>query len=230
MMRKLSLLAASLCLVALAALPALATDKVEAELKLKEAEVVVRQIMLSPDSNIPSDLVRKAKAVVIFPGMVKAGFIVGGQYGTGVVIARRPDGSFGAPAFYTMGGVSAGLQIGAQAVDVIMLVMNKKGLDGILHNKVKFGADIGVAAGPVGRRAEAGVTGADLYADVYSYSRAKGAFAGVSLEGAGLEYDATTTKAIYGKALTAGEILSKGEVSPPAPALPLIKALNSLEK
>lgn len=230
MMRKLSLLAASLCLVALAALPALATDKVEAELKLKEAEVVVRQIMLSPDSNIPSDLVRKAKAVVIFPGMVKAGFIVGGQYGTGVVIARRPDGSFGAPAFYTMGGVSAGLQIGAQAVDVIMLVMNKKGLDGILHNKVKFGADIGVAAGPVGRRAEAGVTGADLYADVYSYSRAKGAFAGVSLEGAGLEYDATTTKAIYGKALTAGEILSKGEVAPPASAQPLINALNSLEK
>jgi len=230
MLRKLSLLAASLCLVALAAIPALATDKVEAELKLKEAEVVVRQIMLSPDSNIPSDLVRKAKAVVIFPGMVKAGFIVGGQYGTGVVIARRADGSFGAPAFYTMGGVSAGLQIGAQAVDVIMLVMNKKGLDGILHNKVKFGADIGVAAGPVGRRAEAGVTGADLYADVYSYSRAKGAFAGVSLEGAGLEYDVDTTKAVYGKALTAGEILSQGAVSPPAPALPLIKALNSLEK
>lgn len=230
MFRKLSLLAAALGLAALTAIPALATDKVEAELKLKEAEVVVRQIMLAPDSNVPSDLVRKARAVVIFPGMVKAGFIVGGQYGTGVVIARRADGSFGAPAFYTMGGVSAGLQIGAQAVDVIMLVMNKKGLDGILKNKVKFGADIGVAAGPVGRRAEAGVTGADLYADVYSYSRAKGAFAGVSLEGAGLEYDATTTKAIYGKALTASEILSKGEVAPPAPALPLINALNSLEK
>ncbi|MCA1905480.1 MAG: lipid-binding SYLF domain-containing protein [Desulfarculus sp.] len=225
-----SLLAAVLGLVALMATPALAVDKMEAELKLKEAEVVVRQIMLAPDSNIPSDLVRKARAVVIFPGMVKAGFIVGGQYGTGVVIARRADGAFGAPAFYTMGGVSAGLQIGAQAVDVIMLVMNKKGLDGILKNKVKFGADIGVAAGPVGRRAEAGVTGADLYADVYSYSRAKGAFAGISLEGAGLEYDAETTKAVYGRALTASEILAKGEAAAPASAASLINALNSLGK
>ncbi|MCA1989430.1 MAG: lipid-binding SYLF domain-containing protein [Desulfarculus sp.] len=230
MFGKLALLVACLGLVILTAMPALATDKVEAELKLKEAEVVVRQIMLAPDSNIPSDLVRKARAVVIFPGMVKAGFIVGGQYGTGVVIARRPDGVFGAPAFYSMGGVSAGLQIGAQAVDVIMLVMNKKGLDGILKNKVKFGADIGVAAGPVGRRAEAGVTGADLYADVYSYSRAKGAFAGISLEGAGLEYDAETTKVVYGRALTASEILGKDEVAAPASAAPLINALNSLGK
>ena len=209
---------------------ALATDKAEAELKVKEAEVVVGQIMNSPDSSIPEDLVRKAKAVVIFPGMVKAGFIVGGQYGTGLVLARQADGHFGGPAFYTMGGVSAGLQIGAQAVDVIMLVMNKKGLDGILHNKVKFGADIGVAAGPVGRRAEASVTGADLYADVYSYSRAKGAFAGVSLEGGGLEYDAETTKAYYGHALSSADILSKGKATIPASAQALIKALNAMAR
>ena len=221
---------AGLFLLAVSAGAALATDKAEAELKVKEAEVVVGQIMNSPDSSIPSDLVRKARAVVIFPGMVKAGFIVGGQYGAGLVVARQADGHFGAPAFYTMGGVSAGLQIGAQAVDVIMLVMNQKGLDGILHNKVKFGADIGVAAGPVGRRAEAGVTGADLYADVYSYSRAKGAFAGVSLEGGGLEYDAQTTKAFYGRALTATEILSKGAVAPPPSAQALIKVINAMAK
>lgn len=210
--------------------PANAGDKQDGVIKVKEADVVVSQIMSGEDNAIPVDLLKKCRAVVIFPDMVKAGFIVGGQYGTGVVLARQPQGGFSAPAFFVMGGVSAGLQIGAQAADVIMLVMNEKGLKGILNNKLKFGADAGVAAGPVGRRAEAALTGANVYADVYSYSRTKGAFAGISLEGGGIDFDAETSKAYYGKALTARDILEKGLATPPPSAQNLINTLNSYSK
>ncbi|MFZ5584649.1 MAG: lipid-binding SYLF domain-containing protein [Thermodesulfobacteriota bacterium] len=210
--------------------PANAGDKQDGVIKVKEADVVVSQIMSGGDNAIPVDLLKKCRAVVIFPDMVKAGFIVGGQYGTGVVLAKQPQGGFGAPAFFVMGGVSAGLQIGAQAADVILLVMNDKGLKGILNNKLKFGADAAVAAGPVGRRAEAALTGANVYADVYSYSRTKGAFAGISLEGGGIDFDAETSKAYYGKALTVRDILEKGLATPPPSAQNLINTLNSYAK
>lgn len=229
MKAKLSLILAVLALLVWAS-PSLAGDKQDAVLKVKEADVVVTQIMSGEDNTIPVDLLKKCRAVVIFPDMVKAGFIVGGQYGTGVVLARTKGGGFSAPAFFVMGGVSAGLQIGAQAADVIMLVMNDKGLNGILNNKLKFGADVGVAAGPVGRRAEASLTGANLYADVYSYSRSKGAFAGISLEGGGIDFEAETSKAYYGKSLTARDILEKGLATPPPSAQNLIHTLESYSK
>ena len=229
MKAKLSLILAVLALLVWSG-SAWAGDKQDAVLKVKEADVVVSQIMSGQDNTIPVDLLRKCRAVVIFPDMVKAGFIVGGQYGTGVVLVRRSEGGFSAPAFFVMGGVSAGLQIGAQAADVIMLVMNEKGLKGILNNKLKFGADAGVAAGPVGRRAEASLTGANLHADVYSYSRTKGAFAGISLEGGGIDFDAETSKAYYGKAFSARDILEKGRATAPPSAQNLINTLNSYSK
>ncbi|MBI4800300.1 MAG: lipid-binding SYLF domain-containing protein [Desulfarculus sp.] len=213
-------------LVAAAFGPALAGSKSEANLKVTEAQVVMEQVMSSGDASIPQDLLQKAKAVAIFPDMVKAGFLVGGQYGTGVVMTRRDDGSWGPPAFFTMGGVSFGLQLGAQAADVVLVIMKQRGLDGLLTNKIRFGADLGVAVGPVGRRGEASISAASGYADAYSYSRTKGLFAGLSLEGGGIEYDAQTTSAFYGKSLKVRDVLKGGKVSPPEPAKTLMKTMD----
>lgn len=205
---------------------ALAGDKKDGTLKVKEAEVVIDQIMSAGDASIPRDLLAKAKAVAIFPDLIKAGFVVGGQYGTGVVMVRQGDGSWGPPAFFTMGGASLGLQLGAQAADVVMVIMKQRGLDGILSNKVKFGADLAVVAGPVGRRGEASISGASLYADAYSYSRSKGLFAGVSLEGAGLEYDVETTREFYGQNLSVRDVLERGKAHAPAVAQSLMRTLD----
>ena len=205
---------------------ALAASREDAAIKVKEAELVLEQIMTSHDRSIPSDLMKTAKAVAIFPNMVKAGFIIGGQYGTGLVMVRRAGGGFGPPAFFSMGGVSAGFQIGAQATDLILVVAKQRGLDGLLKNKVKFGADLAVVAGPVGRRGEAGLSGASLQADVLSYSRSKGLFAGVSLEGAGIEFDKETTSNYYGKALTMADFMAPGKVMAPPEAQSLIKTLD----
>ncbi len=230
MRQPLNLLKAALAaalILALAAPQALAMDKGEADLKVREAKVILDRIMKQGDKSIPTDLLVKAKAVGIFPGMFKAGFVVGGQYGTGLFCVRQADGKFGPPAFFEMGGASVGFQIGAQATDLVLVVMQQKGLDGILKNQVKFGADVAVAAGPVGRRGEAAVAGASPYADVYSYSLTKGLFAGVSLEGAGIGVDESTNRNYYGSSHNAREILLEGQVARPASALALIKALNA---
>ncbi|MFH1034056.1 MAG: lipid-binding SYLF domain-containing protein [Pseudomonadota bacterium] len=205
---------------------ALADSKAEATTKVKAAQVVMEEVMASEDSSIPHDLLKKAKAVAIFPDMVKAGFLVGGQYGTGVVMARRGDGSWGPPAFFTMAGASFGLQIGAQAADVVLVIMKQRGLDGLLKNKIRFGADVGVAVGPVGRRGEASISGASGYADAYSYSRTKGLFAGLSLEGGGIDFDAKTTGHFYGHKLKAREVLQGGKATPPAVGQALMQTMD----
>ncbi|MBA3767937.1 MAG: lipid-binding SYLF domain-containing protein [Acidobacteria bacterium] len=169
-----------------------------------DAAKVFREIMGAPDRGIPRDLLHRAEAIVVFPGVKKAAFIVGGQGGQGVV-SRRAPGGWSEPAFLNLGGGSIGAQIGAQKTDYVLLIMNKEGLNGLLEDKFEMGGEASVAAGPVGRTAAA-TTNATLDAGILSYSRTKGAFAGVSLKGAVIGHDNDLNQAIYGK--NAHELLS----------------------
>jgi lipid-binding SYLF domain-containing protein len=223
-------LVAAIALVLITAGPALALDKNEARLEVDKAAILVQQFMGSPDSNAPRWLLRRSKAVVIIPDMVKAGFVVGGKYGHGVVVARKPDGSWSPPSFIRTGSASVGFQIGAQAMDLFMVVVNQRGLDGILKNQIKFGVDASVVAGPWGRATEAGLTAASLKADIYSYSRSKGAFAGASLEGGGIETDNEANKAYYGRPVSVGEILTGNTIVPPHEARRLMDALTKFDR
>ncbi len=222
-------LAAALILAA-AAVAAFAGDKDEAVLKVDEASVVVQKMMATEDKGVARDLLRKAKAVAIFPGVFKAGFIIGGQGGTGVILARAKDGSWTGPAFYTIAGASVGLQIGASSTDFMMMIMTSNGLKGILKGHAKLGGDASVAAGPLGRTASGGSTFAGKDSDIYSYSMSAGAFAGVSLDGAGLEFDQERTKAYYGKSYTPEQILLENMAPKPASARKLIQQINKYAK
>jgi SH3 domain-containing YSC84-like protein 1 len=174
---------------------------------LRTGQLVLEEIQSSPDHNIPFGLISKAKAIIVFPTMVKAGFFIGARYGKGFASARSTiNGEWGAPAFlYTAGG-SIGLQFGAEAVDLILLVMTQRGLEGLLSEKFTLGGDIALAAGPVGRHAEAS---ADVYmqGEIYSYSRSKGIFGGVSLKGTVITSDVDANQTYYGRPLTAENIL-----------------------
>ena len=224
------LLASLTLLVALAVVPALAGEKDEAVLKVDEASVVVQKMMGAEDKGVARDLLKKAKAVAIFPSVFKAGFIIGGQGGTGVILSRTKDGSWSGPAFYTMAGASVGLQIGASSTDFMLMIMSSNGLKGVLKGHAKLGGDATVAAGPVGRSASGGSTFAGKDSDIYSYSMSAGAFAGVSLDGAGLEFDKARTDAYYGKAYTAEQILVEHKAPVPESAKKLIQKLDAYDK
>ncbi|MEW5912316.1 MAG: lipid-binding SYLF domain-containing protein [Thermodesulfobacteriota bacterium] len=228
LVRKALVILAALALLSVA-LPALAMDKFEAELKVEEARISFLKFMQSPDANTAKWLLKRCQAVALFPGMVKAGFVVGGKYGTGVILKRQADGSWSAPAFFIIGGASIGFQIGAESMDLFMVIMTNKGLQAVLKNQAKFGVDASVAAGPVGRNAEAAIAGLSTKSDLYSYSRAKGAFAGATLSGAGIEFDKDTAKAYYGKAVTAQSIFA-GKVKAPANAQKLMQELTKYGK
>ncbi|MCB2192936.1 MAG: lipid-binding SYLF domain-containing protein [Deltaproteobacteria bacterium] len=215
---------ASLLCLALAA-PVAAMSKAEAGLKVEEARISLMQFTSSPDTSTPRWLLARCKGVALFPGMVKAGFIVGGNYGTGVIVSRRPDGSWSGPAFFIMGGASIGLQIGAQSADLFMVIMTKTGLDAVLRNQAKFGVDASAVAGPVGRDAQAAIAGASTQADLYSYSRSAGAFLGASVSGAGIEFDKEASAAYYGRPVTVAEIFD-GKVELPPSAKALVEALE----
>ncbi|MBU1274356.1 MAG: lipid-binding SYLF domain-containing protein [Proteobacteria bacterium] len=225
-----SLVAALTLLLALAVIPALAGDKDTAILKVDEASVVVQKMMGAEDKGVARDLLKKAKAIAIFPGVFKAGFIIGGQGGTGIIMSRAKDGSWTGPAFYTIAGASIGLQIGASSTDFMMMIMTANGLKGILKGHAKLGGDASVAAGPVGRTASGGSTFAGKDSDIYSYSMSAGAFAGVSLDGAGLEFDKKRTEAYYGKAYTAEQILAQNKAPLPPSAKKLVQQLNNYAK
>jgi lipid-binding SYLF domain-containing protein len=216
--------------LALAVPGALAASKDKAGARVLEALDTLNMAMKQDDKSVPRDLLKKAKAVAIFPGMIKAGFIIGGEGGTGVICMRHKDGSYSPPAFFTMAGASFGLQIGAASTDLLLVVMKQRGLDGILKNQVKFGAGVSAAVGPVGRTASAGLTAAAKDADVLSYSWSKGLFAGIALDGMGMEYDADTSKNYYGKALGVRDILEKGKAVPPESAKKLMSALAKYSK
>ncbi len=168
----------------------------DASKKADSASKVFEQVMGAPDRSIPRELLDRAEAVAVFPGMIKAGFVVGGRGGSGV-ISRRVTGGWSAPAFFKMGGASLGLQIGAAKTDLILLFMNEDALRGLLEDKLEVGGEASAAAGPVGRTASA-TTNLTLDAGILSYSRSKGLFAGLELKGAVINPDNNLNEALYG--------------------------------
>lgn len=216
-------------MVLLFVLPAFAEDKKEMkeDRRIDESAVVLKEILGMPEG-IPKDLLDKSVCVVVYPSVKKAAFIVGGSYGRGVVTCRSGKefgGPWSAPAMFALEGGSFGFQIGAQATDFVLLIMNDSGANSIMSSKVKLGADASAAAGPVGRNATA-ETDVVMKAEILSYSRAKGLFAGISLEGSTLRSDDGGNKAVYGKELSAKEIVREGKVRTPAAAKSLLAILQ----
>ena len=214
--------------VLLSAVAAFATDDEREEDRVKDAGVVMKEVLNIPE-DIPQDLLDKAECVIILPSVKKGALGIGGSFGRGVMICRGGEhykGSWGAPALYALEGVSVGFQIGGQATDFVLLVMNPKGAESLLYSKVKLGADASAAAGPKGRTAE-GATDIVMDAEILSYSRNKGLFAGISLEGSTLRSDGGANEKLYGKRLTAKEIIRQGKVSIPACAQQLVSLLDT---
>ena len=195
--------------------------------RLENSGVVMQEIMNTPE-NIPQEVMENARCVVVFPSVLKAAFVIGASYGRGAMVCRTGKdfrGPWGAPAMYALEGGSVGFQIGGQATDLVLLIMNDRGASSILDSKVKLGADASVAAGPVGRDAAAN-TDAYMRAEVLSYSRSRGLFAGISLEGSTLRPDNDATADVYGRKLTAREIVLGGNVRIPKSGRHLVAVLQ----
>jgi len=208
----------------LSALAAFGADKKDVVGRLDEAATVLHEIMATPDKGIPNDLLEKANCIVIVPGLKKGAFIVGGQYGKGFVNCRY-SGRWTAPAAIRVEGGSVGLQIGGQETDVIMLVMNEAGAKRLLDStKFTLGGEASVAAGPIGRQTSA-QTDAGMKAEILTYSRSRGAFAGLALTGATLRPDMDDNAALYGKRLNTREVVETQK--PPAAAQKLLAELNT---
>lgn len=190
--------------------------------RVQSAADVLNEIQSAPDSGIPNEILGSAECVAVVPSMLKGGFIVGAKYGRGLASCRNPKG-WSAPAFFTITGGSVGFQIGGQAVDLVMLIMNKDGMKHLLSSQFALGADASVAAGPVGRHAE-GNTDWKMRAEVLTYSRARGVFAGVSLNGAVVKQDKDSTRDFYGHMVTSNAALT-GEVEAPTAANPFLTTL-----
>jgi lipid-binding SYLF domain-containing protein len=211
-------------LAALAALPMLAKDK-EPVKRLHEATAVMSEIMAAPDKGIPQDLLANAHCIVIVPNLKTGAFVLGGKYGKGYISCRKKGASgWSAPGTVRIEGGSVGFQIGGSETDLIMLVMNARGVDKLLSSKFTLGAEGSVAAGPVGRTATA-QTDAQMHAEILSWSRSQGLFAGLALEGATLRQDLDDNAALYGKRLENRRIVTT-PVRTPASALPLVALLN----
>jgi lipid-binding SYLF domain-containing protein len=188
----------------------------------------LKEIMDTPDKGIPIDLLNKAECVIVYPSVKKAAFIVGGSYGRGVITCRSGEdfrGPWSAPAMFALEAGSVGFQIGGEATDFVLLVMNEKGANSIMSSKVKLGGDASAAAGPVGRTSSAS-TDIVMKAEILSWSRARGVFGGVSLEGSTLRSDDDANKNLYGKELNAKQIVREGQASTPAAGKPLIGLLQ----
>jgi lipid-binding SYLF domain-containing protein len=190
----------------------------------QKASNVIQEVMGIPEDGIPEDLMSHATAVAVIPNMVKAAFGIGGSYGKGLVSQRLPNGRWSPPAFIEIGGGSFGLQLGGSATDLILVFTSRDGLDGLLKGKVKLGADAAVAAGPVGRKAEVG-TDVLLKSPIVSYSRSKGLFAGISLDGSVVAIDDSANTKVYGKTVDARTILD-GKVQMNAVVRPFVDALG----
>src|SRR5215467_2742269 len=205
-----------------------AANKDKDEDRLKECGAVLNEVLDVPD-DIPQGLLDKADCVVVYPSVLKAAFVVGGSYGRGAMTCRQGEdfkGLWGAPTMMALEGGSFGFQIGGQATDFVLLVMNEGGARGILAGKVKLGGDASVAAGPVGRNASA-ETDVTLRSEILSYSRARGLFAGVSLQGSTIRPDNKANKQIYGEELEAKQIVLSEQVKVPIAAQQLVSTLNS---
>src|SRR5207253_75653 len=197
-------------------------DQSKAADRIKAAAKVLDEIEAAPDQGIPEEILGSAECVAVVPSMLKGGFIVGARYGRGVASCRNPKG-WSAPAFFTVTGGSLGLQIGGQAVDLVMLIMNEEGMRNLLSSKFQLGADASVAAGPVGRHAEGG-TDWKMRAQVLTYSRARGVFAGVTLNGAVIKQDKDSTREFYGRMVPFKTSLT-GTIAPPAASSPFLTTL-----
>ncbi len=195
-------------------------DSVE---RLQKSATVLKEIMDAPDKGIPAEVLDGARCIAVVPHLIKGGFVIGGKHGRGVATCRTAAG-WSAPAFISVGGGSWGLQIGAEGVDLVMLVMNEQGMQHLLSSKFQISGEGSAAAGPVGRHASAG-TDWKLNTEMLTYSRSKGAFAGLTLEGAVVEQDNDSTEAIYGKDVPFRKILL-GNVRPPATAAPFMQAVK----
>lgn len=194
--------------------------------RARDSAAVLTEMLNAPDAEIPAELLEEAKAIAVIPHVIKGAFGVGGSYGKGLVSQRKADGSWSPPSFIEVGGASFGLQIGAEATDYLLIFTNREGMEPLLKGKVKLGGEASVAAGPVGRTANA-ATDVTLDAAVYSYSRSKGAFAGVSLDGTVLSIDDSANENTYGKRVSAEDILINGKVSPNAVVAPFLEVLRA---
>ena len=210
-------------LIGIASLTAVASDREDDVNRTQKAAQVFKEIMNTPDQGIPSNLLESAKCIAIIPGDKKFAFIFGGSYGRGLATCRTQHG-WSAPMFVAIDGGSVGYQIGGSSTDLVMLFMNDHALQSLMSDKFKLGADASVAAGPVGRNAAAG-TDLKLNAEILSYSRSKGIFAGVSLDGAVMQADKSGDKAMYGDDVNRHEILD-GKVAVPASARALVEELG----
>jgi lipid-binding SYLF domain-containing protein len=196
--------------------------------RLQASYDVLREVLEAPDKGIPHDLLDKAKCVIVVPSMKKGAFIVGASYGRGVMVCRSGKdfaGAWSAPAMFALEGGSFGFQAGGEATDYVILVMNEKGAKSVMSSKVKLGGEASIAAGPVGRTSSA-ETDAAMNAEMLSWSRSKGVFGGVSLEGSTIRSDDEANKKLYGKDVNAKQIILEGEVKTPAAGQPLDLLLN----
>jgi lipid-binding SYLF domain-containing protein len=195
----------------------IAADAEEAD-RVRESVTVFNEIMAAPDKAIPNSVLEKTEGIAVFPGTLKGGFIIGGQHGRGILSARvEGSRAWSVPGFMTVTGGSFGAQIGAQAVDLVLVVINKRGLQKMMSNEFKVGADAGVAAGPVGRDASVG-TDIQMHAEILSYSRSRGLFAGINLNGSSIRSDDDANQRFYGKSVKTADIISKPMMDAPAPA------------
>jgi len=192
--------------------------------RIQEAATVLKEIHGVPDKDIPQDLWDKAECVIVVPGLKKAAFVIGGEYGNGLMSCKH-NGEWGAPVFMQVGKGSWGLQIGAQSIDLVLLVMNKSGMEKMLKNKVSLGAEISLAAGPVGRDARA-ATDAQMKAEILSYSRTQGLFAGINLSGGVVRPDEDDNADLYGKSISARDVVMGGTAKAPAVTEPFMTALR----
>jgi SH3 domain-containing YSC84-like protein 1 len=214
----------ALSLTAVAIAPLLAAVSTAEKRRIEDAATVLTDLSSVPDKGVPQDLWNKAACVMVIPGMKKAAFVIGGEYGKGLMSCRKGN-EWSAPLFMRLEKGSWGLQIGAQSIDLVLLVMNKTGAERLLANKVSLGAEMSVAAGPVGRDARA-ATDANITAEILSYSRTQGLFAGINLSGGVLRSDADDNKDMYGVNVNAREVLLGDSVPMPAAAEPFLKALR----
>lgn len=216
----------AMCLTLVAA--AVYAKKLNNEQKrLENCGVVMQEVLNIPD-DIPRDLLEKAECVIVIPSVRKLAFGVGASYGRGAMVCRKGEkfnGPWGSPAMYALEGGSVGFQIGGEATDLILLVMNDRGMESILSSKVKLGADASIAGGPKGRDASAN-TDASMRAEILSYSRSRGVFAGVSLEGSTLRPDDEASEQVYGRAIKAKDIVRSGTMTVPATGRHLVNALQ----
>jgi lipid-binding SYLF domain-containing protein len=208
--------------------PVLAGENPQVQ-KIRDAEEVLRMSATAPDKGIPRDLLERAECIGVFPGLVKGAFVVGGEFGRGVFTCRQKDGTMGAPAFFTIGGGSFGWQFGGESADLVLLIMNENGVKHLLQDKFSLGGEASVAAGPVGRTAQA-ATDAQLHAEILSWSRSRGVFLGASLEGTVIKASRDATEAFYGRPVTAGDILVAHKVEAPQAAKSFLRTATEFSR